>query len=400
MVLPFENQGGPDDDYFADGMADEVRGKLAALPTLHVIARGSSNEYKNTTKTQSQIAVELGAQYMLTATVRWDKRAGAVSRVRVSPELVQVAEGAVPRTHWQRAFEAVLSDVFQVQADIAEQVARALDVALGEAERQRVVARPTGDVAAYEAYLHGNDATGWFASTSAADLRRAITDYERAVALDAGFALAWAQLSRACSTLYFNGIPDPSYLERAKLAAERALALNAALPTVRLALGDYYSNGLNDWSRALEQYALGLQAAPRDADLLTACAVAQQRAGRWQESLALLRQAQGFDPRSAATARHLTVALLFLRRYDRGARGRRPSRRPRSPKAQRHRGPGGGVSCAGGSTRGPDRPRSRSVRSRSNRPRGLHGQLRGPLLGARRRTAGASAAPDSGPFRR
>ena len=315
VVLPFENLGGPEDDYFADGMADEVRGKLAALPALQVIARGSSNEYKNTTKTQRQIAVELGAQYMLTATVRWDKKAGAVNRVRVSPELVQLVEGAVPRTRWQQAFEAVLSDVFEVQANIAEQVARALDVALGEAERQRVVARPTVDLAAYEAYLQGNDATGWFASTSAADLKRAITHYERAVALDAGFALAWAQLSRGCSTLYFNGIPDPSYVERAKVAAERALALDAALPTARLALGGYYSNGLNDWSRALEQYAFGLQAAPCDADLLTACGAAQQRAGRWQESLALLRQAQEFDPRSAATARHLTVALLFLRRY-------------------------------------------------------------------------------------
>jgi TolB-like protein len=86
-VLPFENLGTAEDDYFTDGMADKVRGKLTSLPGLQVIARGSSNPYKKTTKTPKQIAQELNVSYLLTATVRWDKDGGA-SRVHVSPELV------------------------------------------------------------------------------------------------------------------------------------------------------------------------------------------------------------------------------------------------------------------------------------------------------------------------
>jgi serine/threonine protein kinase len=90
-VLPFENLGQPQDGYFADGMTDEVRGKLASLPGLQVTARSSSSQYKQTTKSPQQIGRELGVQYLLTGTVRWEKATGGPSRVRVSPELVQVA---------------------------------------------------------------------------------------------------------------------------------------------------------------------------------------------------------------------------------------------------------------------------------------------------------------------
>ena len=90
-VLPFENLGRPEDEYFADGVTDEVRGKLAGLPGLEVIARASSSEYKRTTKRPQQIGRELGVDYLLTGTVRWEKKTGGPSRVRVSPELVQVS---------------------------------------------------------------------------------------------------------------------------------------------------------------------------------------------------------------------------------------------------------------------------------------------------------------------
>ena len=94
-VLPFENQGAPEDDYFADGVADEIRGKLTALHGLLVIARGSSTPYKKTTKTPKQIAEELKATYLLNATVRWDK-SGGKNRVHVSPELVDVTDPETP----------------------------------------------------------------------------------------------------------------------------------------------------------------------------------------------------------------------------------------------------------------------------------------------------------------
>ncbi|HEV8122454.1 MAG TPA: serine/threonine-protein kinase, partial [Candidatus Polarisedimenticolia bacterium] len=99
-VLPFENLGAPEDDYFADGIADAVRGKLTSLPGLQVIARASSTPYKKTAKTPQEIAHELGAHYLLTATVRWQKSGGG-NRVQVSPELVEIQESGAPASKWQ-----------------------------------------------------------------------------------------------------------------------------------------------------------------------------------------------------------------------------------------------------------------------------------------------------------
>src|SRR6185312_16139876 len=101
-VLPFENLGSPEDEYFADGVTDEVRGKLASLSGLQVIARSSSGQYKKTTKSPQEIGGELGVDYLLTGTVRWEKGA-AGNRVRVSPELIQVGTAT---TTWQQPFDA------------------------------------------------------------------------------------------------------------------------------------------------------------------------------------------------------------------------------------------------------------------------------------------------------
>jgi serine/threonine-protein kinase len=147
VVLPFENQGAAQDEYFSDGLTDAVRGKLAGLSTIQVIARASSAPYKKTSKTPKEIARELGARYLLTGTVQWE-RTGAGSRVRVSPELVEVPSAGSPKTRWQQPFDASLTDVFDVQARIAGQVAQALDLALGASERHRLEGKPTTDTAA------------------------------------------------------------------------------------------------------------------------------------------------------------------------------------------------------------------------------------------------------------
>ncbi len=152
-VLPFENVGAAEDEYFADGMTDEVRGKLAGLPGVEVIASQSSAEYKKTATNLAQIADELGADYLVVGKVRWEKGGEGQSRVRVSPELVEVARGRAPSTKWQAPFEAALTDVFDVQADIAGRVAEALDVALGTEHRQALAATPTTNLKAYDAYL-------------------------------------------------------------------------------------------------------------------------------------------------------------------------------------------------------------------------------------------------------
>jgi serine/threonine protein kinase/tetratricopeptide (TPR) repeat protein len=311
-VLPFENLGRPEDDYFADGITDEVRGKLASLPGLQVTASNSSSQYKKTAKTPQQIGQELGVQYLLVGKVRWEKIAGGQSRVRVSPELVQTSTAS---TRWQQPFDAALTDVFQVQADVASRVAQALDVALGTGEKQTLAGKPTTNLPAYDLYLQGNEAAGGFDAVAPVELRRAIGYYERAVALDSTFGLAWAQLSRAHTQIHWTGTPTAADEAKALASAERALALAPDLPEGHLALGDYYNLIKLEYGRALEEYSRGRKLAPNNAELLKGEGLVARSQGRWERSQAALTQAQALDPRSIGTARRLTYNLLRLRRY-------------------------------------------------------------------------------------
>jgi serine/threonine-protein kinase len=311
-VLPFENLGSSEDEYFADGVTDAVRGKLTSLPGLQVTASNSSSQYKRPTKSPQQIARELGVDYLLVGKVRWEKRPDGTSRVQVSPELIQASTAAAK---WQQPFDATITDVFQVQAEIAGRVAQALDLALGASERQTLAQKPTGDLAAYDAYLRGEKISGGMSSGDPATLRRAVAYYEQAVSADSGFALAWAQLSRAHSNIYGNGVPAPEEAAEARRAADRALELAPSRPEGRLALAEYYRQVERNNERMLEQATLGQRTTPGNADFIVMAALAEQNLGRWSQALEHLRQARRLDPRSPQTARRLGTCLFFLRRY-------------------------------------------------------------------------------------
>ena len=309
-VLPFENLGRPEEQYFADGVTDEVRGKLAALSGLEVIARTSSVQYKETTKSPRQIGQELDVEYLLTGTVRWDKDTSSPSRVRVSPELVQVSTAS---TKWQAPFEAPLTDVFGMQADVAARVAEALGLALGAGERELLAERPTENLAAYDAFLKGEAETGGYALDLAA-FRRAIDYYERAVALDSTFALAWARLSRALSWTYWAA-PTSAGDTAARRAAERARSLAPKLAEAYYALAYYHWAVHRDLTRAQEQAKRAWQLAPKDARFLALVAGNESSLGQSQEALQHLQQAQVLDPRSVETVTATVWALVGLRRY-------------------------------------------------------------------------------------
>jgi serine/threonine-protein kinase len=314
-VLPFENLGDSADAYFADGLADAVRGKLTAVPALAVIARASSEPYRESSKSPQEIGRELGVRYLLTATVRWAKRPDGTSQVQVSPELIEVIPGAAPRSRWQQPFEAPLTDVFQMQADIAGQVANALDVALGSPQQKALAQRPTANLAGYDAFLKGEAAAQDLGSVEPASLRLAIGFYEQAVALDSAFVEAWAQLARAHAALYFNGTPTLAGAEASRRAAERAVALAPDRPEGRLALGDYYLKVRTDNAGAGAAYAAGLAGAPENAELLVGTALTEQNLGRWEAALGHLERAVAVDPRSVTAARRLARAQLWLRHY-------------------------------------------------------------------------------------
>jgi len=312
-VLPFDNLGAADEEYFADGITDEIRGKLSSIPGLQVTASRSAAEYKKSGKDLATIARELGVDYLLVGKVRWEKGEAGSSRVRVSPELIQVTTGS---TKWEQPFEASLTDVFQVQADVAGRVAQALDVALGAGEKQSLAERPTKNLGAYDAYLKGEELSKSVSEGDPPSLRRALVYYDQAIALDSTFAGAWAQRARANSTLYANSVPDPELARTALASAERARSLAPDRPEGYLALAEYYRGVANDGPRAFEQAQLGLKVAPADVNLLVVAALAQQAQGHWEAATELLGKAQAIDPRSAVTGWRLARSLLFRRRYD------------------------------------------------------------------------------------
>jgi eukaryotic-like serine/threonine-protein kinase len=311
-VLPFENLGSPQEDYFADGISDEIRGKLTSLPGVQVIARASSTPYKKTTKTPRQIADELDVSYLLTATVRWEKSGGA-SRVQVSPELVDVTQRNAPTSRWQQAFDASLTDVFQVQSDIAAKVAQALGVALGAGEEKRLSEKPTDNLAAYDTFLKGEEASRGMSVSDPPSLRKALAFYDQAVALDPGFAQGWARVSVANSLLYANATPAPELAEHARQAAEKAVALAPGRPEGYFALGSYYRSVTAQMGVALEQYEKGHRLAPGNAEILTGVAFAEQSLGRWEAARGHLKQAERLDPRSVVALRRLGLTLVWLR---------------------------------------------------------------------------------------
>jgi serine/threonine-protein kinase len=309
-VLPFEKVGTQGDEYFADGITDEVRGKLSALPGLRVIADGSSRQYKRTTKPLSAIAAELGVDYLLIAKVRWARGADSAYHVQVSPELVQVTDGTAT-VRWQQPFEAALTDVFTVQSDIAAQVAASRDVALAADKKQRLAERPTQSLAAYDAFLRARA----IIAQDPAGLRRRIALLEEAVRLDSGFVTAWGDLSSTLSLLYGNSTPDPAVAARAKFAADRAVGLDSTGSVGHLAMSRYLASVRRDTRGAEREATLGLQAAPNDVELLSAAASAERSLGDAAAAVSHLRRARQLDPRSPRVLVRLQNTLLSMRQY-------------------------------------------------------------------------------------
>jgi TolB-like protein/Flp pilus assembly protein TadD len=308
-ILPFANQGAADDAYFADGIVDEVRGKLAKVGQLTVIASSSANQYRNTDKTPIEIASELGVDYLLTGKVRWSGTTGTDRRVQVVPELV---DGRTGTTTWQQTFDANLTDVFQMQTSIASEVAGALGAVLGSNDKAELEARPTTNAAAYDLYLKGRA----IVTNSSAAQRVSAGYFEQAVALDSTFADAWALLGRSLTSVYNNGTRDPQVARRAKEAVDRALALAPNTASPHSSAARYHQLVDRDANAADREINLALIAAPKDADVLAQSANVDMAAGRFEGALEKLQRARELDPRSQRTLSTLLTVLVNLHRFD------------------------------------------------------------------------------------
>ncbi|MGB7490757.1 MAG: protein kinase [Thermoanaerobaculia bacterium] len=309
VVLPFENLGAAEDEYFAAGMTEEITTRLAAVSGLGVISRNSAMRYAGTNKTIQQIGQELGVQYVLEGTVRW-ARTDDGSRVRISPQLISVADDT---NLWADTYDRVIDDVFEVQSDIAGEVINQLGVTLLEPEQASVEARPTENMEAYQAYLRGLDQTGHL-TYSEADRMTEIEMFERAVELDPEFAEAWAELSMAHSGLMNLGMDkSPERLALAKEAVDRALELDPDLPVAHLALAYYYYWGLRDYTPALEALAIAERSMPDDQNVLIANFAIRRRQGRLDESLDYVQRAFELSPLEDDLPREIGVIHMMNR---------------------------------------------------------------------------------------
>jgi len=313
VVLPFENLGLPEDEYFAEGLTEELTSRLSALHGLGVISRTSAKMYKETDKTIKQIGEELGVDYVLEGSVRWDRTPNGRGRVRITPQLIRVSY----ETHlWADSFDRVIEDIFSVQSEIAEQVTKQLDITVLEPERNALLAKPTDSLEAYDYYLKGmkHYYQGWL-NAEPEEFDRSVELLEKAIELDSDFVLAHIRISMNHSWMYFSGWDrSEERLEKSKAAVDRALELEPDLPEANLALGYYYYRGLRDYDRASEIFEFVQKARPNIPPTLLG--YIQRRQGKWEESLENLKKAFKLNPRVDDIPFQIGLSHRFLRRYQ------------------------------------------------------------------------------------
>ena len=314
-VLPFVNASTDAEDaaFFADGIQDDVLTQLTKVGDLAVIARTSVMQYAGTTMTIPEIASELGVATVLEGRVQ---RAG--DRLRINVQLIDAERG----THlWAEIYDRELTaeNVFAIQSEIASQIAVALRGELDPSEQERIDLAPTENLEAYEAFLRADayySRPGWEAS----DLRDALQLYERAVALDPGFARAYASASLVHNDLYGWAYDrSAARLELARSNAEKALELAPDSHQGHYALGRYYLSTL-ELDLALQELAIAERGMPGSVWVPSARAQVLQRQGRWTEAIVDQRRAVSLDPRNPVPLFELAYSHLNLRQYDEGDR--------------------------------------------------------------------------------
>jgi serine/threonine protein kinase/tetratricopeptide (TPR) repeat protein len=310
-VLPFENVGAADDAYFAAGVGDELASRLTNVGGVRVMSAGSTRQYKNTTKPRDQIARELGVDYLLDGRVRWDQSDSSGRRVRVTVELVRTRDGS---SVWSDHYDAKTEDLFTVEGQIGEKVASSLEIALEDRDRKAISLNPTTNFEAYSYYLRG-EALRVGEEDAINNSPRAVEMYDRAVALDPKFALAFARLAKTHGDLYWASTDRTSKrLEMMRSAAETAVRLDPGLPEARLALGYYYW-GRRDYSRAVKEFSIGLERQPNNSELISARAAVFRRQGDFAKAAPAVSRAVDLDPRTPQLAFLAAGAYSALRQY-------------------------------------------------------------------------------------
>jgi TolB-like protein/cytochrome c-type biogenesis protein CcmH/NrfG len=312
VVFPFENLGPAEDEYFAGGITDEIATRLVGTRGLAVISRSSARQYDRTGKTMQQIADDLGVDYVLEGSVRWQRIDDDNSQVRVSPVLVHAPDD---RQIWAQSYDRAMEQIFEIQSEIAVQVASQIGAVLIEGG-QTGAAPPTQNMAAYHQFLRAqvainNDQLGRKSWEVSLKLLLNVTE------LDPGFAEAWAYLARVhAGFCHFNWDRTPERLEAARVAAARVHELAPGCAADHLAAGYFHYWGEKRFEEAREAFNAALALRPADVETMEALAFVARREGRYEEALSMLRKAEPSTPQSWRLHYNLSETLGILRHYD------------------------------------------------------------------------------------
>ena len=311
-VLPFTNlSADPENEYFSDGITDDIITQLSKIAGLQVTSRTSVTQYKNTNKTLGQIGGELGVAAILEGSVR---RAG--NRVRVVAQLIN---SSTDKHLWADSYDRELTDIFEIQSEIAEQIASALQATLTPNEKVDLAKKPTDNLDAYHLYLQGKFYWNKF---TVEGVERAIEFFTQAAELDEDYALAHAGLSDCyiLMSVTLGKLPPQEGLPKAKQAALKALELDDKLGDAYATLGAVYMWHDWDWSGAdtATQRALELDPGGEKSHLMRAFYLATM--GRHDEAVDLTERAVKLCPVSLLINSHLGLQRYFAHQFEAAAK--------------------------------------------------------------------------------
>jgi serine/threonine protein kinase/Flp pilus assembly protein TadD len=294
-VLYFENlSGAQEDEFFRDGITEDVITELASIEGLRVFPRAAVLAYRNKAVTGPQIGQELNATHVLVGSLR---RAG--NRLRITAQLVESRSG---HTLWAKRYDREMADVFEVQDEIAQSIARALEVMLTEKEKAAIQKTPTQNAEAYDYYLRGR---GYARRETRSDLELALQMYNQAITLDAGFALAHAAQGDACATLFEFHEKQFRWIERGLAACEKALALEPQLPEALVARGRI-AYAQKNYSEAVQLARMAIERKPNCPGAYNVLGRALYASDRWQEAADLM------DKAIAANGDDYNLYIVFI----------------------------------------------------------------------------------------